>query len=299
MKLALSVILCFGLTASAALVPFYDNAQFPGHNYTREEQVNPPWWVHNNWSPSILYDHGVFVSQEEGYYDMGLLGAWEIHSRGVKIGVVDMFTGHGQRVVDLLHTVSPHSEVSVVAIERYYPELMAAGVSNLVLAGCKVIVFAEGFSYPDGSLFNALVFAGQSNVVVCAAAPNGPGDLDFGLVDYPHNWRLSNVLVVSSVDRSGYPYWSATGTNTVSAPGRNIVAAGTYSSGTSWSCAIVAGCVAILRDRHPGRPAEWYCERLRSTGEQQWKRINLTRTLAPVKNWYLSTPVELKDFIEE
>ena len=130
-----------------------------------------------------------------------------------------------------------------------------------------MVTVTTGFSTPDVGLSNAFLYALSSNLVVCYSVPDVDGNLDSTLTDYPYAWNFSNVLPVSSTDRKAGQHSSpsATGTNCVAAPGRNIVAAVTYSSGTSWSCPIVAGLMALLIQRFPNQTAAAYVSDFQNT----------------------------------
>jgi hypothetical protein len=250
MRLLLSFLLC--LSANAALVPFYNDA-----SYERDEPVSPPWFVFNTGLPSHLYHDGVYVSEETGTNDLGLLTAQAMQPIGCRIGIVGTVT-HTERCFALVHLVSPSSLVFLAQTVRSDPSYIAAGIVGCVTNGCRVVVVPYGWTVAYESVSNACATALASNVVLLCSTPNEPGDLDGDMVDYPYAWRFPNVLGVSATDRNGQPYWSGTGTNSIGAPGRNIVAAGVYSSGTSWACPIVAGCVALLIERYPGQSAEAY-----------------------------------------
>lgn len=257
MRLLIAVILlsCQAL-AQTTLVPFYSDA-----TYQRDEPVNPPWFITNSGQCSKLYHSGVYVSQECGTNDLDMLAAWAMHAKGAKVGVVDM-TAHGDRSCALVATMSPASQIYRHELARWYAATVAAGILDCLSNDCRVILVETGFSTPDNALSNACIIAAGSLIVY--PAPDQEGNLDASLVDYPYRWGFSNVLPVTSLDRNGLHYTpSAIGSNCTAAPGRNIVAAGTYSSGTSWAAAITAGAAALLVDRLPDQPPAAYVEILR------------------------------------
>jgi subtilisin family serine protease len=239
------------------LVPFRDNT-----NYTRTEPTEPPWWVKNSGEPSKLYLNSVYQNQEAGTNDLGLIDVWLENIVGAKMGVVDM-TGHGWRVRWIASYISGSSPLYSHELSRCYPDSMAAGILDCVTNGCRVICLAGGSATSTSAFGNACYTALQSNVVICCAVPNTEGNLDGALVDYPYCYRLPNILGVSSTDRNGNHYSpSATGSNVVAAPGRNVVAmengVWNYSSGTSWACPMVTGCMALLVGRYPNQTAQAY-----------------------------------------
>lgn len=278
-KSSACLFLCaVALPLEAALVPFFTDP-----SYERDELTDPPWFVRNDGQPSRLYHGGVFVSQETGTNDLALEQAWRVQPAGAKVGVVDM-GAHGDRTEDLVRTVSPLSEQHRHELARWYAADVAAGVADCVASGCRVVAVTTGFASPDAALSNAVRLAESSNAVVVCAVPNAEGDLDGALADYPYAWRLGNVLGATCTDRNGGHYSpSATGTNAVGAPGRNVVAAGTYSSGSSWSAAILAGCVALLAERYPGQAAAAYAEAFKASAAGPARRVDVLAAMrAPV-----------------
>ena len=271
------LLVCQALAAQVPLVPFFTDP-----TYERDEPTNPPWFVFNNGQPSHLYHNGSLSSQETGLNDLAMASAWSLQLGGAKVGVVDQTT-HGDRVVALVSTMSPLSEVYRHELGRWYPADIAAGIVDCVDQSCRIIVVTTGFSSPDDGLSNACVYA--SNAVVIVAAPNQDGDLDGGLMDYPYAYNFPNVLYVFSTDRNGNHYSpSATGSRALGAPGRNIVAAGTYSSGTSWAAPIVAGCAALLVERYPSRAPADFISCLLNTVSGPAREVNPTAALLALNN---------------
>lgn len=265
------IVLCWE-PAVGQLVPFLSDP-----TYERDEPVNPPWFVHNNGQPSHLYHNGVYVSQESGNDDLGLLDAWASQPEGARVGLIDL-ADHGIRVRALVHTVSPASVIDFIEQTRIYPEQLADGIITAASLGDRVVVITAGSAVPNESLSNACRYAEAQNILICCAVPNTEGNLDTSLSDYPYrySWEMTNILGVNCTDRSGLHFNpSATGTNVLGAPGRNIVAAGTYSSGTSWATPILAGCAALLIQRYPGQPVENYIAVLKATAVGSSRRVSI------------------------
>lgn len=257
--------------SNAQLIPFYNDP-----TYSRNEPTNPPWFVTNDGQPSKLYHNGDYVSEETGTNDMGLIAAWAISAKGAKMGIVDM-TAHGDRICALASLVSTASPIYRYELKRWDSGSISAGISNCFDVGCRVISVTTGFSTPDESLRKAIRYA--SNSVVVCAVPNVDGDLDSDLVDYPYRFYLPNVIGATSTDRNGSHYApSGTGTNAIGAPGRNIVACGTYSSGTSHAAALITGAIGLMAGRFPGQIPEAYIQAIKSTAFDNG-RINLTAAL--------------------
>lgn len=254
-----------------ALVPWIG-----GQGYTRLEP-DVPWYIHNDGTPSQLFLNDVWLSTETGTNDLNMIAAWSIQSRGVKVGVLSD-GAHGERVVGCVRAISPRSEVYASPTVRWYAENVAQGVSDCVQHGCRVIVVSGGYGENSAILRTVL---SKSRVIVIIAAPDQIGNLDGDLVEWPYRWRLPNVLYVNSTDRNGDWYWSATGTNCVAAPGRNIVSAGTYASGTSYAAPIVAGVAALVWAKNLElAPREViFSIRATATPDGPIRRINATAAL--------------------
>lgn len=260
-----------GLCQSQTLVPFFSD-----YHYSRDEPTDPPWFVFNNLQPSKLYYDGVYQSEETGTNDLNIRAVWALGIVGAKVGIVDQ-TAHGDRIQSIVSTVSTNCPIYRYELSRWDEIDVAYAIQACVQNGCRVISVTTGFANPNSFLSNSCWFAFINNVVICCALPNIDGDLDSTMVDYPYEWsrKMPNILGVSSTDRNGYHYSpSATGTNAIGAPGRNIVGAGTYSSGTSWATGIAAGCVSLLIGRYPGQQSDAYTYAVKITGSEPDRRID-------------------------
>jgi len=224
-----------------------------GGGYQRDEYH---WFLENTGQPSRLFLNGVFVSQEEGTNDVGIVQAWAIHYGGGSIAVIDVTSAHAYRIKQVAALVSG-AETRLHGISTLLnPAVVSAGISNRVATGYKIIVITTGFSYPDSSLSNACRYAELSGAMLFCPVPNVGVSID-EVPDYPSSWAgcIASIVPVTSTDRNGNLYGpnaAAWGELVVGAPGRNIVASGTYSSGTSYAAPIVAGCMSLLMEHRPG-----------------------------------------------
>jgi subtilisin family serine protease len=272
--LELALLLLVPRLVSAALVPFFNNPAYSRCEYD--------WWKANTGQSSDLYLNGVYQSSEYGTNDLRMEAAWLIqpNANGVKVGVIDM-TGHMARIVDLITNTAPGAEVIQRAIVRYEPDFIAGEMIYCVNAGCQVIVLAWGTSQYYPQLSFACRYAAALGAVVVCALPNAARSIDEGVPDYPASWagQIVALLPVTSTDRNGNLYgMAAWSTNAVAAPGRNIIAAGTYSSGTSYAASITAGIVALSIARHPDLTPIQRVELVRATAIP----IENTRRIDPV-----------------
>jgi Subtilase family len=275
--IVLSLLCLSVLSCSGQLVPFFNDP-----SYKRDEPIQPPWWAKNNGLPSHLYHIGSLSSVETGTNDLTLITAWRMQPVTVMVGMVDQ-TVHGDKVQDLIRTTTHGAPVYRHELLRWNPADIAAGIMDCANAGCRVICVTTGFSYPDPVLYAAFLYAESAKVIVVCAVPDIEGNLDNGLVDYPYEWRLPNVLPATMSDRSGNRRSpSGYGTNCITAPGRNIVSAGTYATGTSYSAPILAGCVAMLVSKRPDLQASEYIEVIRRTSNGTAHRVDIVAALHAV-----------------
>lgn len=256
-------------------VPFSGNS-----NYTRDEYR---WWISSTKPTSTLWLNGVVQSQESGTNDLRLNEAHIIqpHAAGVKVAVIDSGT-HGGRIVELLTNTAPQCSVTT-RVDQDVDGLSQA-VVDCVNLGSRIVVLPWGSSRPFDSLSNACRYAESNGTILVCSVINSPVNTDT-FADYPTSWSpsFSNLLPVAMTDRSGNLYSaSAWGTNTVAAPGRNVVCGGTYSSGTSYAAPLVAGCLALLMVRFPKQNSTWYIDRIRTTSDPipNSRRINPVAMLA-------------------
>jgi hypothetical protein len=290
MKKLLSFILLLLLTLQVSLgnpawltydplrrVPWLHDAA-----YTRDEYH---WWILNTGEPSRLFFNGAFVSEETGTNDIGLIDAWAVHYGGGSISVIDVMSEHSLRIKQVAALVSG-AETRIYGISTLLnPAVVSAGISNRVAVGYKIIVLTTGFSYPDAGLSNACRYAELSGAMLFCPVPNAGVSID-EVHDYPSSWArwITSIVPVTATDRNGNLYGpnaAAWGEYVTGAPGRNIVARGSYSSGTSYAAPIVAGCLSLLMEHRPGYALDVYRNALWSTCDitPQVRRINAAALL--------------------
>lgn len=247
--------------------------------YTRDEY---DWWVSNSGDPSSLYYDNTYLEQETGSWSLNLPVAWrwQRDATGVKVGLIDLNGQHAAMAIDLIYKVAPGVTVTLYPVSRYYGDVVGTAMALAVADGNRIVVLTTGYSTPEPDVLNACELALAADAAVVCALPNGLWSVDEN-PDYPTSFRLPNVLSVASLDRNGDHYWSYYGTNVVAAPGRNIMAAGVYSSGTSYATPIVAGVLALLVKRHPEATAADLVNHIRNTADQLQlvKRLNAVNAI--------------------
>lgn len=247
--------------------------------YTRDDY---DWWIENTKQPSRLFYYGAYQEQEEGNFDLQMPSVWLVQSSasGVTVAVVDIPGPHSARILDLIQKAAPGVDAELFPVSRYYDEPMSDGISNAVASGARIVVIATGWPSMPPLIGNSISYGIDRNVIFVCSTPNNPG-----IPDWPVAGHISNLLGVSSVDRNGDLYWSATDDFCVAAPGRNIVADGNYSSGTSYSAAITAGVMALLVAKHPNASATKLVLHVKSTADNlgSFRRFNaLNMMLTPL-----------------
>jgi subtilisin family serine protease len=181
--------------------------------------------------------------------------------------------GHGTEVASILvgngtviDGVATGAKLLVVDDSGYQDQNVAAGIEWCADNGANVICLAWGMDYlPDTNILEAACLYASNCVIVCAVIDDGV-DYDTGYQDFPTSFGLPNVIAVTDVDSDGdvfNPGASGYGTNIIGAPGRIILCdslSGTveYATGTSYSCPLVAGCIALLIHNYPDQTPEFY-----------------------------------------
>lgn len=223
------------------------------------------WFILNTGEPSRLFLNGVFVSEESGSNDVGIVDAWAIHYGGGSIAVIDVMSGHAIRIKHIAALVSG-AETRIHHVPSLSAANVSAGISNRVTAGYKVIVITTGYGLPYTAISNACRYAESAGAILFCPVPNAGVNID-ETPDYPSSWArwITSVVPVTSTDRNGNLYGpnaAGSGEYVTGAPGRNIVIAGSYSSGTSYAAPIVAGCMSLLMQHRPGYTPEAYRDAL-------------------------------------
>lgn len=168
--------------------------------------------------------------------------------------------GHGTHMAELVHLVAPAADIlAIKAMDRSGSgrlETIADAVRYADLNGADVISLSIESPTADDELRSALEQAASGGAIVVIAAGNEQLDLD-RFARYPASLRIDGGLVVAATDPDGRLTASTNwGDDTVDlgAPGAAVPVtrvdggAGMI-SGSSPAAALVAGAVALLRER--------------------------------------------------
>lgn len=248
---AIPILFLFAQSLLAAYLPYDSDRRVPYANASIYSRAEFDWWKINTGEPSRLFLNGVYQNQETGSFDLGMDYVWAVRpdANGVTVAVVGVEAQHNAFVGNLVKDTAPGCIVTYYQVSRFYPDVISPAIIAAVNAGNKIIVLPTGWAADDQQLHDAINYAYYANRLIVCSVPNQPQDLTT-TPDYPTSWHYPNTLSVANVDRAGLHYWSATGVNVVGAPGRNICltdenGALKYSSGTSYSVGIAAGCAAL------------------------------------------------------
>ncbi|WP_412542209.1 S8 family serine peptidase [Longispora sp. K20-0274] len=174
--------------------------------------------------------------------------------------------------------VAPGAKILPVKIrddEKFLSQALGGGIRQAVDRGAKVINISLGnWSTPPSELTSAVQYATSKDVIVVAAA----GNREAGGSDIGSPARIPGVIAVTGLDKQGAFYsGSVQGPEAVlSAPAERITGIDTrtppntgYSTadGTSDASAIVAGVVALVRQKFPQANAASVINRLLVTAE--------------------------------
>jgi subtilisin family serine protease len=151
---------------------------------------------------------------------------------------------------------APGAELlSIGVLDEHYSATnanIASGIDRAVLGGARVLCLSLGGSTRSKVVADAIADAVEAGITVIAAAGNNGSAVPV----YPA--ALESVIAVGAVGMNGEPTpWTSYGSWVdVMAPGNDLpLPAGDngYSvmKGTSWSCAIVSGVVALLLQIDP------------------------------------------------
>ena len=183
--------------------------------------------------------------------------------------------GHGTDMAWLIGAVGENGQAlagvnwqtSIMGVSLYrdrHDNAFVAGLDWIIGArqagvNVRVINFSAGWVRDSPQVRDAIVRAGEHDILLITAAGNSGDDNDV-TDDYPCNFDLWNVICVAASDRDDNLVWgSSYGDETVhlAAPGTSICATpyqsdcGGDSPGTSWSTAITSGAAALVWAHEP------------------------------------------------
>lgn len=258
MKFLLPLLLAFNVQAQtwydydpAARWPFASDS-----SYTRDAYH---WWVKNTQPVCHLWLNGIPNGQETGSWSLNLDQCWPLAGdcSAIKVAVIDQTGNHSERSLELVRRCAPGVQAQLFPIMRFYPEQVAPAFQAAISWGANVInlsaaVINCGEPPNDGGLFQIIRDAQVQNglVIVSCAVPNANYCICTNK-DFPSSWagRIYNIMPASAGYMNGTRITNpgaAYGERVLLWPGRNIVAQGQYTSGTSEAASIQSGVCALM-----------------------------------------------------
>jgi subtilisin family serine protease len=177
-------------------------------------------------------------------------------------GATDESAGHGSHVAGLVHLVAPEASILPIRVlndeGRGTSMDVAHGIVAAVAAGADIINFSLGLPADTRAVEAAVEYAAMKGVTMVASA----GNRGIRCVEAPA--RIPPVIGVAAVDQSFVkPAWASHGLEVaLSAPATGTVSthddvSWTEWDGSSFAAPMVAGAVALLKQRYPGlKPAD-------------------------------------------
>jgi hypothetical protein len=167
--------------------------------------------------------------------------------------------GHGTMTAGLIHLTAPTAQILPL---KAFSANGQGNLSNIVAAlyyavqhNANVVNMSFDTTVPSPALSAAIAYANQSGVILVASA----GNENTSARVYPASLNHSVMGIASTSDYDVKSSFSNYGSADVwiAAPGENVMSTypgGTYasSSGTSFSCPLVTGTVALMLDARPG-----------------------------------------------
>lgn len=168
-------------------------------------------------------------------------------------GIPDSFVGHGTMIAGVVHEVAPSASILPIKVldsDGFGTTFdIAAGVRHAVASGAHVINLSLSSPVESEALEQALDNAHEAGVVVVASIGNN----NRRETAYPAAFRGVIAVAATTMDDRRAPFSSYGSRVDICAPGIGLV--GTMpdggfaqADGCSFSCALVTGTAALLRD---------------------------------------------------
>jgi type VII secretion-associated serine protease mycosin len=194
-------------------------------------------------------------------------GWTDVNGHGTGMAGLIAAHGHGPGRKDGALGIAPHAKILPIrdGVGLIFSGSVPDGIEYAIQHGVKVISISAGTG-TSAVLKQAIQDAEAHDIVVIAAAGNRPGDAS---IAYPA--RYAGVIAAGATSRTGtVATVSVTGPEVVlTAPGDDIATTGhtgyDIGTGTSYSTAIIAGAVALVRSKYPHANAAEVIQRLTAT----------------------------------
>jgi PKD repeat protein len=234
-----------------------------GTNYNHEDLAANVWTnaAEASGTPGVDDDGNGYVDDLHG---------WNfVKNNHNIIGGADIFTGHGT-LTSSLHCGVGHNGKGIAGVSYnckfavlYMVDTTAAAIESFqycVTMGFKIVNASWVVGVNNSGLRDAITEMNNNGILLVTTAGND--GINLGIYKlYPVCYTHQNIIGVMSTNQNGQvPYWSSWGATAVdlAAPGADIRCAdpaGGYrtESGTSFSCPLVTGAIALLWSKYPGK----------------------------------------------
>ncbi len=245
----LAVCLSFGCSENQKKMPWYLN----------EMNMDGAWGSVNGSGVTIAFiDSGVCMELYEANPDR-IVAPWNVLERSSDVTDEN---GHGTAMISAaccdkesgIHGIAPEANIMPVEVTDAYglvaPESLAEGIYWAVDHGADILCLSLGSPLYNRSVADSIDFANSRNVIVVAAAG------DYSEQDLLFPARMPDVIAVASENKDGAlcDFSNYSENKSVSIPGEGIQTLSIdedgkcvikSSSGTSVSCAMMAGIIAL------------------------------------------------------
>jgi serine protease len=233
--------------------------------YLNEMNMESAWEVADGAGVTIAFvDSGVCTQLYEANSDR-ILASWNVleHSSNVTDE-----NGHGTAMISAaccdkksgIHGIAPRADIMPVEVTDAYglvaPESLAQGICWAVDHDADVICLSLGSHLYNQGVADSIQYANSKDVIVVAAAG------DYSEEDLLFPARMPDVIAVASENKGGAlcDFSNYSENKSISIPGEGIQTLSIdedgkslieSSSGTSVSCAIMAGIIALGLETRP------------------------------------------------
>jgi hypothetical protein len=229
----------------------------PGYDFTRN-QPGASEWLDVTGGTSSLSSNGSQDAQSV-VVQQSTAAVLDQSTAAVLDGGPYSDFGHGTMTAGLIHLAAPTAQILPL---KAFSANGQGNLSNIIAAlyyavqnNANVVNMSFDVTVPSPALSAAISYANQSGVVLVASA----GNENTNARVYPAGLNPYVVGIASTSDADVKSSFSNYGNADVwiAAPGENVMSTypgGTYasSSGTSFSCPLVTGTVALLMDARGG-----------------------------------------------
>jgi serine protease len=233
--------------------------------YLNEMNMERAWEIADGAGVTIAFiDSGVCAELHEANLDR-IVAPWNVLERSSDVTDED---GHGTAMISVaccdkesgIYGIAPEADIMPVEVTDAYgfvaPESLAQGIRWAIDHGADILCLSVGSHLYNRSVEDSIHYANSRNVIVVAAAG------DYSEEDLLFPASMPDVIAVASENKDGTlcDFSNYSENRSLSIPGEGIQTLSIdedgkslikSSSGTSVSCAIMAGIIALGLEINP------------------------------------------------